>query len=72
MNALEALHKWSCETPNKNVWTFLNDKGDITESYTYKVSVYFPDLYIFPHLPWNKAKSQYSTWVYTLKHENYS
>ena len=42
MNALEALHKWSCETPNKNVWTFLNDKGDITESYTYKVSVYFP------------------------------
>ena len=37
MNTLEALEKWSSETPNKNVWTFLNDKGDITESYTYKV-----------------------------------
>eukprot|EP01035_Chromulina_nebulosa_P032122 gene32122-42875_t len=36
MNALEALAKWSSESPNKSVWTFLNDKGDLTESYTYK------------------------------------
>ena len=35
---LEALQKWSAEgaQPDKKVWTFLSDKGEPVDSYTYK------------------------------------
>ncbi len=34
---LERLHGWANEQPEKKAWTFLNDKADATDSYTYKV-----------------------------------
>lgn len=33
---LERLHRWATEQPDRKAWTFLNDKGDIAEDYTYK------------------------------------
>ena len=36
---LEALSEQAAEQPNKKVWTFLDDKGEINDSYTYKVSI---------------------------------
>lgn len=33
---LERLHQWSNEQPDRKAWTFLNDKGEISDEYTYK------------------------------------
>ena len=35
---LESLAQGSLDQPDKQVWTFLNDKGDPVDGYTYKVS----------------------------------
>eukprot|EP00599_Poterioochromonas_sp_BG-1_P008595 CAMPEP_0173151084 /NCGR_PEP_ID=MMETSP1105-20130129/11362_1 /TAXON_ID=2985 /ORGANISM="Ochromonas sp., Strain BG-1" /LENGTH=837 /DNA_ID=CAMNT_0014066377 /DNA_START=89 /DNA_END=2602 /DNA_ORIENTATION=+ len=35
-NLLQRLSHWANETPDRRVWTFLNDKGEPVESYTYK------------------------------------
>jgi acyl-CoA synthetase (AMP-forming)/AMP-acid ligase II len=37
-NLLQRLSHWANETPDRRVWTFLNDKGEPVESYTYKVN----------------------------------
>jgi acyl-CoA synthetase (AMP-forming)/AMP-acid ligase II len=39
MNILSALRGWATESPNKDAWIFLNDKGDPVESYTYKATI---------------------------------
>lgn len=36
---LESLEKWSKIQPEKIAWTFLNDKGDPVDSYSYKVEI---------------------------------
>jgi acyl-CoA synthetase (AMP-forming)/AMP-acid ligase II len=33
---LQKLHQFATETPEKKVWTFLNDKGEPNDSYTFK------------------------------------
>lgn len=33
---LDALSQWAQEQPNQKVWTFLDDKGEISDSFTYK------------------------------------
>lgn len=35
---LERLSQWAVEQPDKKVWTFLDDKGEFVEDYSYKVS----------------------------------
>jgi acyl-CoA synthetase (AMP-forming)/AMP-acid ligase II len=37
VNLLDKLNQWANETPDRKAWTFLNDKGDLADSYTYKV-----------------------------------
>jgi hypothetical protein len=37
VNLLEKLNRWANETPDRKAWTFLNDKGDIADSYSFKV-----------------------------------
>lgn len=37
MSILEALRDGAQQRPDRQVWTFLNDKGDPVDSYTYKV-----------------------------------
>lgn len=34
---LEALTEQAASQPNEKVWTFLDDKGEICDSYTYRV-----------------------------------
>jgi hypothetical protein len=34
---LDALGEWAASQPNQNVWTFLDDKGEFSDSYTYQV-----------------------------------
>ena len=36
---LDALKEWVSSSPNKKVWTFLNDKADPVDDYTYQVTV---------------------------------
>eukprot|EP01039_Chlorochromonas_danica_P004978 gene4978-5466_t len=36
MQVLEALSHWANVQPNKKVWTFLNDKGDPVDDYSYE------------------------------------
>jgi hypothetical protein len=38
MSILEALSVGSTEQPDRPAWTFLNDKGDPVDNYTYKVT----------------------------------
>jgi hypothetical protein len=45
---LERLHQWSVEQPHRKAWTFLTDKGDIAEAYTYQVGnsqLYYTNYY---------------------------
>lgn len=35
---LEALQRWVATHPEKPCWTFLDDKGEAVDSYTYQVS----------------------------------
>jgi hypothetical protein len=35
---LEALSHWVESQPLQKVWTFLDDKGEINDSYTYQVN----------------------------------
>lgn len=35
---LERLTRWTQEQPDKKVWTFLDDRGDFVEDYSYAVS----------------------------------
>lgn len=37
MSILDALAKNAQDQPNQAVWTFLNDHGDVSDSYTYQV-----------------------------------
>ena len=39
----DALSNWSLIQPDKQVWVFLSDKGDPTDSYTYKVMIVLSD-----------------------------
>lgn len=34
---LARLGRWVVEQPDKMVWSFLDDRGDIIDDYTYKV-----------------------------------
>ena len=43
MSVLESLSNWSLIQPDKQVWVFLSDKGDPTDSYTYKVMIVLSD-----------------------------
>jgi len=43
MSVLESLSHWSLIQSDKQVWVFLSDKGDHTDSYTYKVMIVLPD-----------------------------
>jgi hypothetical protein len=36
---IDSLNQWSLIQPDKQVWVFLSDKGDPTDSYTYKVMI---------------------------------
>ena len=38
---LDAIKKWSIDQPNKEVWSFLNDKCEVSDCYTYKVINFF-------------------------------
>lgn len=40
VNILQKLSQWAIETPDRRAWTFLNDKGEPVESYTYKVMIH--------------------------------
>ncbi len=33
---LHRLHHWAVEQPHRKAWTFLNDKGDISDEYSYQ------------------------------------
>jgi hypothetical protein len=35
---LEALSEWVASQPSQKVWTFLDDKGEVSDSFTYQVS----------------------------------
>jgi hypothetical protein len=39
ISILDALECGARELPERPVWTFLNDNGDPTDSYTYKVCI---------------------------------
>jgi len=43
MSVLESLSHWSLIQSDKKVWVFLSDKGDPTDSYTYKVMIVLSD-----------------------------
>jgi hypothetical protein len=37
---LEKLNYWAVNSPETKAWTFLNDKGDPNDSYTFRVITY--------------------------------
>ena len=43
MSVLESLSHWSLIQSDKQVWVFLSDKGDPTDSSTYKVMITLSD-----------------------------
>ena len=34
---IESLKTWATSQPNKKVWTFLGDREEVVDSFTYKV-----------------------------------
>jgi hypothetical protein len=36
-SVLQRLTRWVDEQPDKKVWTFLDDRGDFVEDYSYQV-----------------------------------
>ena len=40
ITVLESLEKWANLQANKTAWTFLNDKGDPIDSYSYQVKIF--------------------------------